>query len=298
MHEDVLVNDVFPAFQEEWKRKTDEDLIFQTSFSGSGVITNQILSGAPAEMATLSHEYDAIRLKKANKTSTDWDNYWHGGIVTTSPIVIVTRNGNPKNISDWNDLTKEGVEIVLVDPTTSGGAMWSILAIYGSVLMESETETGAKDYDKALELLRGVSDNVVSMPSSIRKGGTTFETGVGDVLVTYEDEYLLMKRQDRDYVIVVPRSTITTEHPIVVIDKNVHPNEREMINEFVDFLWSDTVQEAFASYGFRSVNEKINKNHLEFAEIKLPFTVGYLGGWEKAKKDIIDGIWTELQEGN
>jgi sulfate transport system substrate-binding protein len=190
-------------------------------------------------------------------------------------------------------LARPGIKLIHPDPDGSGGAQWSILGIYGSELKKSQAETGTADQLRALNLLKSVWKNVFSTPDSARAARTQFETGYGDALITYELEGLVMKQANMPFEVVVPRSTIFSEHPAVVIDKNVTEDERPLLAAFMQYLWSDEAQQAFVKYHFRSVtNEAFNDANKEFARVELPFTVGELfGGWERANPDIIDGVW-------
>ena len=292
---EVIENSIIPEFQDYWHSSHNETITFETSSAGSGTITNQILAGAPAEVAILSNEYDAIRLKKAGKIKTDWHTFPYGGIVMRSPMVMVVRKGNPKNITSFLDLTKPGIKVIHTDPSTSGGAMWSIFAIYGSALKESELKTGHKNYTYANEVLEKVESNVISMPSSSRKAMTIFDAGIGDVLITYETDALISINNESNYEIIYPNITMLSEQPVVIIDSNVNANETSLINSFVMFLFSKKAQETFADNGFRSVNGNINSMHKEFKYINYPLTIDYLGGWETAKSDIIDNVWSKVQ---
>jgi sulfate transport system substrate-binding protein len=293
---DVLDNDLIPAFKEHWKNQTGQEVKFEASYAGSGTITNQVMVGAPVEVAILAHELDAMRLRDAGMTTTQWENMQHGGIVSNSPFIMLVREGNPKNISDWEDLTKDGVEVMHPDPSTSGGAMWSIYAIYGAGLKESEYRTGVADEAYAEDLLRRVEQNVVSMPSSARKAMTILDAGIGDVLIVYEDEGLMAIEQGRPYEIVYPRSTILSEHPVVTIDSKVSPEEEELINAFIEFLQSQEAQGIYADYGFRPIDPALLAQHQEYPPIELQFTIDYLGGWENAKANIIDDTWMSIQQ--
>ncbi len=285
---------VIPAFTEKWKREHDEDVRFVTSYAGSETITNQILQGVGADVGIFSIERDVQRLVEKGLVKTDWKaGLPQNGIVNKTPFVILVRKGNPKGIRDFADLAKPGIKLIHPDPDGSGGAQWSILAIYGSELKKSQAESGAPDQARAFNLLKSVWKNVISTPGSAREARTQFETGYGDALITYELEGLLMKQANAPFEIVVPRSTILSEHPAVLIDKNVTQDERPLLDAFMQYLWSDEAQQAFVKYHFRAVtNEAFNDANKEFAHVELPFTVGDLfGGWERAYPDVIDGVW-------
>ena len=293
-----LEKDVFPAFAAKWKREHGEEVSFNTSYAGSETVTNQILQGAPADIAILSIEMDVNRLIKGGMVSADWFATAQRGIVNKTPFIILVRPGNPKGISDFSDLAKPGIQLIHPDPVSSGGAQWSILAIYGSELKKSETESGAKDTARALNTLRAVWKNVFVTPESARAARTTFETGYGDALITYELEGLLMKQAGAPVDIVVPKATIFSEHPGVIIEKNITQDERAIVTAFRDFLWSDEAQKAFVKNNFRSsTNDAFNVENTRFVNIQEPFTIEYFGGWEKAFPEVIEGVFAKQAKG-
>jgi sulfate/thiosulfate-binding protein len=286
---------ILPAFTAQWKREHDEDVRFVTSYAGSETVTNQILQGVGADVGIFSIERDVQRLVEKGLVKPDWKTTEpQGGIVNRTPFVILVRKGNPKGIHDFPDLAKPGVKLIHPDPDSSGGAQWSILAIYGEALKIAQADSVTFDArGTALNLLKSVWKNVISTPGSAREARTQFETGYGDALITYELEGLLMKQAKAPFEIVVPRSTILSEHPAVIIDKNVTDDERPLLDAFMQYLWSDEAQQAFVKYHFRAVtNEAFNEANKEFTRVELPFTVGELfGGWERAYPEIIDGVW-------
>ena len=285
---------IYPQFRAKWKTEHGQDVSFTSSFAGSETVTNQILQGAPAHIAILSIERDAQRLQKGGFTTVDWHAYPQKGIVNKTPFIILVRQGNPKGIKDFPDLAKPGVRVIHPDPVSSGGAQWSILAIYGSELKKSEQQSGEPDSARALHTLQAIWKNVISTPSSAREARTTFELGNGDALVTYELEGLLMKEANAPIEIVVPQSTIFSDHPAVIIDKNVSADKRAVIDAFIQYLWSDEAQQAFVKYHFRSAtNEAFNQTHKEFGQIQLPFSIDYFGGWDKAYPEIIEQLFRD-----
>jgi sulfate/thiosulfate-binding protein len=290
---EVMDRVVLPGFAAKWKQEHGEDVKFTTSYAGSETITNQILQGVGADVGIFSIERDVERLAQKGLVTSNWKAMPFGGIVNKTPFVILVRKGNPKGIRDFADLARPGVRVIHPDPDGSGGAQWSILAIYGSEMKKSLAETGGGDQARALQLLKGVWGRVISTPGSAREARTQFETGYGDALITYELEGLTMKQAGAPFDIVIPRATIFSEHPAVVIDKNVTADERPLLDAFMQYLWSDEAQQAFVNYHFRSItHEEFNDANKEFAHVELPFTVGDLfGGWQRAYPEVIDGIW-------
>jgi sulfate transport system substrate-binding protein len=290
-----LEKEIYPAFEEKWQREHGQKVRFTSSFAGSETITNQILMGVGAEIAIVSIERDADRLKQNGLITTDWRQLPGQGAINKTPFVILVRAGNPLGIRDFPDLGKPGIKLIHPDPVSSGGAQWSILSIYGSELVKSEKETGEKDPARAIQTLRAIWRNVISTPGSAREARTQFELRHGDALITYELEGLLMKEAGSTPLeIIVPKSTIFSEHPAVVIDRNVPASHRPIVDAFMQYLWSEEAQRAFVKYHFRSINyENLNEENGRFARIELPFTVDYFGGWSKAYPEVIEGIWRD-----
>lgn len=295
---EVLEKEIYPGFSAKWKREHGSDVNFVSSYAGSETVTNQILQGAPADVAILSIDRDAERLAEGKATTSDWHAYPNKGIVNKTPFVILVRKGNPKGIRDFPDLAKPGVQVIHPDPVSSGGAQWSILSIYGSELKKSEAETGAPDAGRALRTLQSIWHNVISTPGSAREARTQFETGYGDALITYELEGLLMTAAKAEIDVVIPRSTIFSEHPVVVIDRNITAAKRPAVDAFIKYLWTDEAQKAFVKYHFRSAtNEVFNSENKEFAVIEQPFTIEMFGGWSRAYPEIIEKVFREQVQG-
>ena len=182
------------------------------------------------------------------------------------------------------------------DPTTSGGAQWAILALYGSVLKTSEVYTGVPDREGARERLKLVSLNAGSLPESARRALTQFSLGFGDALLTYENEALFDISKGKEYEIVVPRSTIYIEPKILIVDKNVDETEKEVVRELVEFLWAREAQEALARNHFRVSDDGIMEKYSgRYKRVELPFRVDYLGGWREATATVIDQTWRQVQ---
>ena len=285
---------VFPAFAAKWKQEHNQEVRFTSSFAGSETVTNQILAGVGADIAILSIERDVDRLRDGKFVTSDWHALPNRGIVNKTPFIILVRKGNPKGIRDFSDLAKPGIKVIHPDPVSSGGAMWSVLAIYGSELIKSEKDSGQRDSNRAQQMLKGIWRNVFSTPGSAREARTQFELGHGDALITYELEALLMKQAGAAIDMVVPEATIFSEHPAAIIDRNVTADERPVVEAFIQYLWSEDAQRAFVKYHFRSItNEAFNADNKDFAQIKMSFTVNEFGGWTRAYPEIIEKVWRD-----
>jgi sulfate transport system substrate-binding protein len=288
---EALNEDVLPEFSRRWQSQTGERVEFVTAFAGSGTVTNQLILGVPAQCALLSLELDAERLAKAGVVPAgSWRRLPYGGVVNRTPFVLVVRQGNPKAIHDFSDLARPGVRVVHPDPLTSGGANWALLAEYGAAARRSP----GREREAGFAALLGVWRNVTAQAASARAARTQFENGFGDVLVTYEQDVIEDAAAGTlPGEIVYPPSTVLSEHTLVVIEKNISPAERPLIGALVHFLWSEEAQRRFVKRGFRSVEERLNAGNPAFGTIRDPFLVRDFGGWDRVKKEIVDGIWKE-----
>lgn len=291
---EALEKDIMPAFKAKWKKEHGVDVNFVASYAGSETIMNQILQGAPADVGIFSIERDVDKLVDGKAVTNDWRAQPNRGIINKTPFVILVRKGNPKGLTDFGDLGKPGVQVIHPDPVSSGGAQWSILAIYGSELKKSEADGGQPDKTRALHTLQAIWKNVISTPGSAREARTQFETGYGDALITYELEGLLMKQAGAPIEMVIPKSTIFSEHPAVMIDRSLDAKKRPIVQGFMNYLWSDEAQKAFVKYHFRSItNESFNAANKEFATIEQPFTIEMFGGWDKAYAEVIEEVFSK-----
>lgn len=286
--EEVFTAGILPAFQARWREQTGQEVRFYTSFSGSGTVTNQIRFGAPADIAVLSHTLDAYRLKEAGLIQHDWTDSPYNGIINRTPIILIVRPGNPKGLSSFKTLRRPGIGIVHPDPQTSGGALWALLAEYGAFALP-EGGSAEKAYAGMVDLW----GNVIVLGSSARAARTQFEMGFGDVLITYEQEAVKdLARGEFRHEMSVPEWTIYSEHPAVIIDRNVTSEERPLVKAFLEFLWMEEAQRIFVEYGFRSVTDpRLDAENRFFSEVPHSFTVDDLGGWRRAYDEIVEGLW-------
>lgn len=286
-----LETTILPDYKREWEKKARQQLSFETSYAGSEIVANLIVAGAEADVAILAIERNADRLVRPEVTRNEWRKLPYEGIVNKTPMVIVVRRGNPKGIHDFSDLAKPGVGLIHCDPASSGAGQWSLLAIYGSELIKSEKKTGIRDEGKAFDLLRRVWKNVKATPESARVARTQFERGEGEALITYELEALQLLDKKLPVEIVMPRATVFSEHPVVIIDHAMSPSKYATVELFVRSLWEPGAQQAWVNSHFRSVtDEKLNE---KFPKIEMPFYSKDLGGWPRAYPEIVEGVWKQ-----
>jgi sulfate transport system substrate-binding protein len=275
--EEVFSQQIIPAFEKEWEAKTGRNLIIENVFGPSGTLANQIVMGAPADIAIFSNAQHVAWLKVGRQVEPQTE----AVVIGSTPMVIVTRPGNPSEVHDYADLAKVNLSLLHADPGRSGAGEWSVLAEYGSAYLENG------DGQAAAAQLETIWHNVKAMGASARAIMTMFELGAGDALVTYEQDALLALDRGVSLEIVVPKRTIIAHHMAVIVDGNVTKSEREAAEDFIRFLRGDAGQGILTQYHMRSPQMSSVRSSLS----GTPFTVEDLGGWSLAYHDLIDGLW-------
>lgn len=290
---------VIPAFQKYWKEKTGQDVEFQESYQGSGAQSRAIIGGFEADIAALSLEGDIDKIAEAGLITHDWKATANHGMISTSIVVIAVRQGNPKGIRDWQDLAQSGLNVLTPDPKTSGGAQWNINAIYGAAL-RGFAGVPRDDRAAASEFLKSILRNVSIMDKGARESIINFEKGVGDVAITYENEVLVGRQAGQTYDYVVPHSTILIENPVALVDKYVDKHGARVVAEgFVNFLWTQEAQRAFAKFGLRPVDQTVAQEVSgQIPAVQDLWKVDYLGGWTRVTDEIYgqQGVYSQVSE--
>ncbi|WAR46703.1 sulfate ABC transporter substrate-binding protein [Methylomonas rapida] len=285
-----LYQDYNKEFIKYWKDKTGEDVNVQQSHGGAGKQTRAVIDGLEADVVTLALSYDIDQIsEKARLLPKDWQNRLpNHSLPYTSTIVFLVRKGNPKGIKNWDDLAKDGVSVITPNPKTSGGARYNYLAAWAF----GEKNYGSKDAAK--DFVKKLYKNVPVLDSGARGSTTTFiQRGIGDVLITWENEgFLALKEYGAgEYEIVVPPVSIKAETPVTVIDKIVDKNgTRDLAEAYLQYLYSPIGQKLVAKHFYRPYQpEHADPEDLKrFPQLEL-FTVdAQFGGWAKAQKEHFD----------
>jgi sulfate/thiosulfate transport system substrate-binding protein len=289
--------EIIPLFQTHWLEKTGQKIVFAESYLGSGAQSRAVVEGFEADIVALSLEADITRIENAGLITHDWKAKPHAGIVSTSVVALAVRNGNPREIQDWADLARPGIEVLTPNPRMSGGAMWNVLGLYGAALRGQVQGVPGDDPAAAQEYMLRVLQNVTVMDQNARESITNFEKGIGDAAITYENEILVGLMNGDHYQRVLPRSTILIENPAAVVDVYVDRHgTREVAEAFLDFLFTPQAQEVFARYGLRSPDPQVAAAFADqYPAVEDLFTVQYFGGWAKLIPDIFgdSGIFTQ-----
>ncbi len=296
---EVIHDGLIPAFTAHWKSKTGREVQFEESYEGSGAQARKIASGFDADLAILSHEGDMQVLVKEGKVKADWNSGPNRGILTHSLVVIGHRPGNPKQIKDWADLGRPGVQVLYPDPKTSGGARWNINAIYGAALLAGPgAGKDQAELSSVRDLMSRIQANVVNMDQSGRQSMANFtERQTGDAVVTYENELLLQSKEGKPIPYLIPAATLLIESPAALVESSIarHGN-RALAEAFLEFLLSAEGQQIFADYGFRPVNSEVKTSSQERPSPAKLFTMADLGGWAKVEEVLYgsNGLWTTV----
>lgn len=288
--------ELIPLFQARYQSETGQTVTFEESYLGSGAQSRAIVEGFEADIAALSLQADIDRITRAGLITHDWQSKPFNGMVSTSVVVLGVRRGNPLGITGWHDLARPGLSVLTPNPQTSGGAMWNILAVYGAALRGQVAGVPADDPVAAQNFLQAMLKNVIAMDKSARESLTNFEAGIGDVIITYENEMIVGRNSGQDYEYIIPSSTIIIENPIAIIDAHVdkHGN-RVAVEAFVDFLFTPQAQNVFARYGLRSPDPAVAQaTAATFPPIQDTFTIAFFGGWDKVTLEIFgeQGVYT------
>jgi len=273
------------AFAEKYKADTGKTIEIKASHGGSGKQARSVIDGLDADVVTLALAYDIDAIADKGILDKDWQKRLpDNSSPYTSTIVFLVRKGNPKGIKDWDDLLKTDVKVITPNPKTSGGARWNYLAAWAYALKKYGSEDKAKDF------VANLYRNVPVLDTGARGSTVTFtERGVGDVLLAWENEAFLSKKEfgDDKFDIVVPSLSILAEPPVTVVDKVVDKKGTRAVAEaYLKALYTKEGQKLAAENFYRPRDAEVAKQYEKvFPKVNL-VTIDdpAFGGWRKAQK--------------
>lgn len=272
-------------FIKYWKAKTGDNVTIQQSHGGSGGQARAVIDGLKADVVTLALESDVTAIaEKTKKIPADWrTKLANNSTPYTSTYVFLVRKGNPKNLKDWGDLVKPGIEVIVPNPKTSGGAQWAYLAAWGYADQKfNHDETKIKEFVAALY------KNVPVLDTGARGSTTTFvQRGLGDVLLSWENEaFLAINELGPDkFDIVVPPLSIKAEPPVALVRGNSDEKGTTGVAEaYLEYLYSPAAQKIIAKNYYRPAKPDLADpaDLKRFPDVKL-LTIDdpVFGGWAK-----------------
>ncbi|MGQ5290602.1 sulfate ABC transporter substrate-binding protein [Pectobacterium actinidiae] len=292
------------AFIKHWKVTTGEDITIKNSHGGSGKQARSVIDGLQADVVTLAlaGDIDALNLNQQLI-----DPKWQARLPDnstpyTSTIVFLVRKGNPKQIKDWNDLVKPGVEVITPNPKTSGGARWNFLAAWAY----AKAQPGGND-ETALKFVTELYRHAPVLDTGARGATISFvQRQLGDVLLAWENEaYLSLQEQGGDQLeIVTPSLSILAEPPVAVVDKVVErKGTQKQAEAYLQYLYSDEAQRIIGKNFYRPRNAKIAEEFKDqFAPVNLVTIDKDFGGWKAAQDKffndggVFDAIFKEINK--
>jgi sulfate/thiosulfate-binding protein len=274
--ETVYTDTLEPGFQ---KTDAGSGVEFSNSFGASGDQSRAVEAGQKADVVHFSTEPDMQRVVDSGAVAKDWADNQYDGIVEDSVVVFVVRKGNPLDIHSWDDLISSGAEIVTPNPFQSGSAKWNLLAAYGAKTIGE----GASDQE-GQDFLKQILEATPVQPASGRDATTAFTGGKGDVLLSYENEAIAAQNAGEDVDYVIPDDTILIQTPIAAT-VDAGPEAQD----FVDYLYTDEAQQAWADAGYRPVVKSVfDQNKDKFPTPPGLFSIDDLGGWDKVNAEFFD----------
>ncbi|MBS3911286.1 MAG: sulfate ABC transporter substrate-binding protein [Hydrogenophaga sp.] len=276
--------DLNTAFVANYKKSTGKDIKVDQSHAGSSAQARSVADGLEADVVTMNTTTDVDFLASRGVVAADWNKrFAHNAAPTTSTMLFLVRNGNPKGIKDWDDLIKPGVQVIVVNPKTGGNGRMAYLAAWGSVRAKGGTDAQAAEF---------VSKLYKNVPVLARGGrdatGIFLQRNIGDVLITFESEVVSV---DREFGVgkvdaVHPSSSIVAENPVAIVERTVNKKgTAAQAKAYLDFLYTEEAQEIAAKHGLRPRSDAVLKKYAStFKPLKL-FTVNeYFGSLGEAQK--------------
>lgn len=284
-------------FEKKYQDEHQEEIKVVQSHGGSGSQARSVVEGCNADVVTLALEHDITLIEKTGLIEKGWkEKLDKDSSPYTSTIVFVVRKGNPKQFCDWEDLVKDGIEVITPDPKSSGGACWNFMAAlsYSKTVYQTEEEQN--------EFIAKLYENVSVMDSGARGATTTFvENGKGDVLIAWENEaFTIVNSYPNEYEIISPSVSILAQPSVAVVSDNVKANHTEQISrEYLEFLYSKQAQRLAGKYGYRPSDPEVLEEYKDKFDLSIQmFSIEDFGGWDEVYKKYFedDGLFDQMYE--
>ena len=271
------------AYAKFWQDRTGQALHIDQSHGGSGAQSRSVIDGLPADVVTLALAYDIDAIADHGLIAQNWQSRLpDNSSPYTSTVVFLVRKGNPKNVRDWGDLLKPGLQVITANPKTSGGARWNFLAAWAWALKQpGGSPATARDFVTKLY------KQVPVLDTGSRGATNTFaQRDIGDVLLAWENEaYLSQAEFPGKFDIVTPSISVLAEPPVAVVDKVVdRRGTRTVAQGYLEFLYSPLAQDLIGQNHYRPRNAVAAARFTaKFPTLQMVTVDGQFGGWRKAQ---------------
>lgn len=279
-----LYKDINPKFAAAWKAKTGETIEISQSHGGSSKQALSVLNGLEADVVTMNQAPDIDVLAQGGLVAKDWrKKFPHNASPYTTTSVFLVRKGNPKNIKDWSDLARDGVEVIIPNPKTSGNGRYTYLAAWGDARLKGGDDAAAQEF------VGKIFRNVPILDGGGRGATTSFtQRGIGDVLVTFENEAILISREigADQFEIVYPSTSVEASPPIAVVDTVVETHgTRKQAEAYLTYLFTPEAQDVIAKHNFRPRDATVfAQNAGKFPDIETFDVEELIGPWGEVQK--------------
>jgi sulfate transport system substrate-binding protein len=276
--------DLNPAFVKAYKAKSGETVTIQQSHGGSSKQALSVVNGLPADVITMNQATDIDLLADKGLVPANWASRLpNHSAPFSSTMVILVKKGNPKHILDWGDLVKPGVQVIIPNPKVTGNGRYGYLAAWGWAKRQGGSDAKARDYVTRL------FKNVPVLDAGGRAATTTFmQRGIGDALVTFENEAEMISREfgRGSFELIYPSLSVQAETPVSVVDKVVDKKgTRKQAEAYLKYLWTPEAQDIAAKNYLRPRDPAIAAKYAaQFPQVKTFTVESVFGSWRTAMK--------------
>ncbi len=265
-------------FAEEWQKSHQQQVVFNQSYGASGSQSRAVADGLEADVVALSLQPDIDKIRKAGLIDKGWeDELPNQSIVSQSVVALISQPGNPRQIKTWSDLAQPGLKIITANPKSSGVAKWNFLAIWGALAKELPGQE-----TQVFEQVQKIYQNAIVLAKDAREASDTFfKQGQGDVLITYENEAILIGQKGEKLDFVSPPVNISIDNPVAIVDQNVRKHQNQVVvAAFVKYLFTPAAQREFAKVGFRPILPAVYQEFKQqYQKVDKPFKAKEIGSW-------------------